>query len=426
MTAFPEISRRARDKYHNLEDIVMVKNIINSGKHKDSVVMKIPNVPTTLSQPIESIQGTHRTLNAPRSPNPETDEGESNTIQLSLAEQKSHDELEAKENIQKVKEHFIVEEIEKLVEGVENAKNVKVNSFTFRKDDTHTIPGTKLEPKSDKESLKVEITAEVQPVNINEEEEESAEDEYQFMPRKRFNILAQHLQDIMEESLPIMVDNRVKELTKLQVPVYVAQGLIMERQQIQAVESFVRNYMSGHIMHAHMTQATPIFIQEQQQQLYLAIRDNPQLQKDDLPIWLALKYKFERLNVATTPCRPFAVRPRDQDDPHDDAHPEGENSAKRQNIYEHGTFVFRESSSGQDFKSKPCLSKSGNQEQLDDFDFWTDSYATDDDEIPNEKVSQELVDKMSHTVDEAKLRKVVDDMLRKRCTSGDELQYHID
>ncbi|GKG62856.1 hypothetical protein Tco_0636587, partial [Tanacetum coccineum] len=46
-----------------------------------------------------------------------------------------------------------------------------------------------------------------------------------------------------------------------------------------------------------------------------------------------------------------------------------------------------------------------------------DSYATDDDdELPTEKVSQELVDEMSQTVDEAKLRKVVNEMLRQRCT----------
>ncbi|GKF64496.1 hypothetical protein Tco_0187944, partial [Tanacetum coccineum] len=57
---------------------------------------------------------------------------------------------------------------------------------------------------------------------------------------------------------------------------------------------------------------------------------------------LALKYKFKRLHVATTPCRPFAVRLRDQDKPHDDAHLEGENSKKRQKTYEHGTFVFGE------------------------------------------------------------------------------------
>ncbi|GJW55631.1 hypothetical protein Tco_0099716 [Tanacetum coccineum] len=167
--------------------------------------------------------------------------------------------------------------------------------------------------------------------------------------------------------------------------------------------------MSGHILHVHSTQATPVSAQEQQYQLYLTMRDNPQLQQDDLPIWLTLKYKFERFHVSDTPCRPSVVHPRDQDDPHDYAHPEGENSAKRQNTSEHGTFVFGESSSGQDYESEP------------------DSYAIDDDdEIPTEKVSQELVNEMSQTVDEAKRRKVVDEMLRQRCTSGDEHQYHID
>ncbi|GJV63107.1 hypothetical protein Tco_1473935 [Tanacetum coccineum] len=88
----------------------------------------------------------------------------------------------------------------------------------------------------------------------------------------------------------------------------------------------------------------------------------------------------------------------------------GENSAKRQKTFEHETYVFGESSSGQADESEPGLSTSGNQEQLDDFVFWTDTYATDDDELPAEKVSQELVEEMSETVDEAKLRKVVDEI----------------
>ncbi|GKC92329.1 hypothetical protein Tco_1157771 [Tanacetum coccineum] len=214
-----------------------------------------------------------------------------------------------------------------------------------------------------------------------------------------------------------MVDDRVKELTKTQVLVYVAQGLIMERQQSQAdvakmIADAIQSYMSCHILHVHLTQATPTSVQEQQQ-LYLTMRDNPQLQQDNLPIWIALKYKFERLYVATTPCRPSAIRPRYQDDPHDDAHPKGENSAKRQKTYENGTFVFGESSSGQEYESEPGLSMSGNQEQSNKFDFWMDSYVTDDDELPTEKVSQELMDEMSQTVDEAKLRKVVDEMLRQ-------------
>ncbi|GJV56236.1 hypothetical protein Tco_1457241 [Tanacetum coccineum] len=43
MTVLPKISRIARDKYHNLEDDAMVKNIFNSGKPKDGVEMKIPS-----------------------------------------------------------------------------------------------------------------------------------------------------------------------------------------------------------------------------------------------------------------------------------------------------------------------------------------------------------------------------------------------
>ncbi|GJX57061.1 hypothetical protein Tco_0286958 [Tanacetum coccineum] len=184
------------------------------------------------------------------------------------------------------------------------------------------------------------------------------------MLRKKFHVLAQHLQEVMEELLPKMVDDRVKELTKTQVPIYVAQGLIMERQHSQAdvakmiteaiqqecenlqeeissqinnaitnhissqVDSSV-NYISGHILYVHPTQASQASAYEQPYQLYLTMKDNPQLQHVDLPIWLALKLKFKGFQSSNTPCVPSAIHPRDQDDPHDDAHPEGKNSAKR-------------------------------------------------------------------------------------------------
>ncbi|GKB32198.1 hypothetical protein Tco_0871599, partial [Tanacetum coccineum] len=77
MTIFPEISRRARDMNHNLQDDDIMKNIFNSGRHKDKVGMQIPewmiteemkhtehyrmyaevfglDVPPTQSQPTES------------------------------------------------------------------------------------------------------------------------------------------------------------------------------------------------------------------------------------------------------------------------------------------------------------------------------------------------------------------------------------
>ncbi|GKB62186.1 hypothetical protein Tco_0918372 [Tanacetum coccineum] len=92
--------------------------------------------------------------------------------------------------------------------------------------------------------------------------------------------------------------------------------------------------------------------------------------------------KFKRLQVPQTTCRTSAVRLRDQDDPHDDAHPKGENSAKRQKTSEYEAYVSGESSSGQVNEEERGPSTLGNQEQVDDYDFWTDSYASDDDEIP--------------------------------------------
>ncbi|GKB97373.1 hypothetical protein Tco_0983510 [Tanacetum coccineum] len=233
------------------------------------------------------------------------------------------------------------------------------------------------------------------------------------MEKKSFNALADHLQDVMVELLPVMVDKHIDKQVKQQVP--------------EQVDASVRSYMSGHILHVHPAQPTTLSAQEQKYQLYLSMKDDLQLQHEDIAIWLALKLKFERLQVPADTCRTPSVCPRDQDDPHDDAHPEGENSAKRQKMSEYGAYVSSESSSGQVNESdQGPSSSSGNQEQVDDYDFWTDSYASDDDEILTKFVSQDIIDEVSLTVNEAMLKKVADEMLRQRCTSGDEHQYHID
>ncbi|GJX62641.1 hypothetical protein Tco_0295541 [Tanacetum coccineum] len=395
MIVFLEISRRARDRYHNLKDDDIMKNIFNSGRHKDKVGMQIPDwmiseemkhtkhyrmyakvfgldVPLTQSQPTESTQGTHRTPSAPRSPNPKMDAAESSapkrstvirfrlperrstrltppapvptvdkademilqdTLQISLAEHKSREEQEARENVELVNKHLASEEIEKMMEGSENV----IDDSLPPRNDEPNIPGTRLEPRSDKESPEVEITNDeeveitnvVIPVNVNEEEEEITDEVYElkrrekgkiveesrstpfptpirsprihtdlvssdteklqeltvpntklsktnrllslfkakparfkryknffqelqgrytylfehlkarFLSRKSFDTLADHLQEVMVESLPTMVDTHIKEQVKKQVPeqvrdqvpVYVAEGLILERQK---------------------------------------------------------------------------------------------------------------------------------------------------------------------------------------------------
>ncbi|GJZ54070.1 hypothetical protein Tco_0608955 [Tanacetum coccineum] len=442
---------RARDKYHNLDDDETMKNIFNLGRHKDRVEMKIPSwmitdelkltehyrmyvevfgidVPLTQSQPTESTQGIHRTPSASRPPNPEIDAGESiptvdeaddmilqDTLQVSLAEHKSREELIAQQNVKLVKKHLASEEIEKLVEGTEN---VEEYSSIPKNDDDQNIPSTRLEPKSDKESPEEMMVTDPTPSsstpsscspnpNISTTNRllslllkakpgrfkcyKSFFHELQghygylfehlktrFMPRRKFDNLASHLKYVMFEALPKMLDDHIQE----QMAKMIAEAMHQERENLRAdissqiqnaitnhipsqVDASVRSYMSGHILHVHPTQAALIsaVAQKQQYQLYLTMRNNPQLQQDDIAIWIALKIKFERLQVPDTSCRPSAIRPRDQDDPHDDAHPEGEK---------------------------------------------------DDDEIPTKQVSQEVMDEMMETIDEAKLRKVADEMLRQR------------
>ncbi|GKA07787.1 hypothetical protein Tco_0687011 [Tanacetum coccineum] len=175
----------------------------------------------------------------------------------------------------------------------------------------------------------------------------------------------------MEEPLPNMVDDRVKEHTKTEVPLYNVEGLILERKQNQAdVAKMIADAIQQECenLRAEITsQIINAIANHIPSQVDSSVRnymlDNPQLQHDDLPIWLALKIKFKGLHASNTSCRSSVIRPRDQDDPHDDAHPEGENSAKRQKTSEHGTYVFGESSSRQANESEPGPSTLGDEHQ---------------------------------------------------------------
>ncbi|GJV61161.1 retrovirus-related pol polyprotein from transposon TNT 1-94 [Tanacetum coccineum] len=432
MTLTTMISRRARDKYHNLEDDVMVKNIFNSEKHKDSVGMKIPSwmimdeikltdhhrmyvavfrvdVPTTQSQPIESTQGTHRTTSAPRTPNLEIAEGKSSasrkstvirlhTFQVSLVEQKSHKELEAKQNMEIVKEHLMAEEIEKLVEGMENVENAEVVSSPLRQNDNQNDPDTRLEPKSDKESPKVEKIDDIlHTVNVYEEEEESAEDDYELRRREK----GKHVKESRSTPSPTTIRSprilstliyldteKLHELTvddpppssstpsssssKISATNHLLSLLKPKTRRFKRYKSFFNELQGkyGHLF-CHLKRRGLSWKEKRVKQMWPSLLQM-QFSRNARIFDLRFLRRLMMLSLTTFPHR-------DQDDPHDDAHPEGENSTKRRKRSEHGTFMVGESSSGQDYESEPGPSTSSNQEQSDDFDFWTNSYATNDD-----------------------------------------------
>ncbi|GJV97020.1 retrovirus-related pol polyprotein from transposon TNT 1-94, partial [Tanacetum coccineum] len=524
----------ARDAYHNLQDNDIMKNIFNSRRNKNKVGMRIPawmttedmkltkhykmyaevfglDVPLTQSQRTESTQGTHRTPSAPRQsarltppfPVPTAKKADEmilqDMIQVILAEHKSHEEQEARENVALVYEHLAAEEIEKLVEESENVDD----SSPPRHDDT-SIPSTRLEPRSDKESPEVEIVQEkeeetikdtevepdndtpmvdvtniVIPVNVDDEEDEITDEVFElrrrakgknvkesrisptpsptrsprnlstlvssdteklqeltvtqptpssgssapkltktnrllslikakpnrfkryksffheiqgrygylfahikkrFMPRTSSDQLADNLHDVMMETLPSLVKEKVTEkTTKEEMERLISKAILQERGRMQAqissqnqnaidnaipslVDASVRSYMSGHILHVHPAQESS-FVPEQQHQLYLAMKADPLLQQQDIAISLALPMKFEKTQTS-----------------------------------EYEAYVSGESSSGQENVEEPGSSTLGNQEQNDEFDFWIDSYASDDDEIPTKQVTQDIMEEISLTI----------------------------
>ncbi|GJT99538.1 hypothetical protein Tco_1109877 [Tanacetum coccineum] len=526
MTNFLEISRRAQDRYHNLKDDDIMKNIFNSRRYKDKVGMKIPawmiseemkhtehyrmyaevfgiDVPLTQSHPTESTQGTHRTPSAPRRSTrltppaqvPIVDKADEmilqDTLQVSLAEHKSREEQEARENVELVNEHLASVEIEKMVEGPENV----INDSSIPRNNDQNIPSTRLEPRSDKESpeqrekgkiveesrsipfptpirspriqtdLVSSDTEKLQELTVTDatptplssssntklsttnqllslfkakparfKHYKSFFQELQgrygylfehlkarFLSRKSFDTLVDHLHEVMVESLPTMVDKHIKEQVKMQVPK-------QDRGKLQAeissqtqkaidtnipslVDASIRSYMSGHILYVHPAQPQITHVPEQQYQLYLSMKADPQLQQQDIAIWLALQMQFKTLQVPQTTCRTPAVCPRDQDDPHDNVYSEGENSAKRRKTSEYEAHVTGESS-GQVNEKEQGQSYSRNQEQTDDYNFWTESYASDDDEVPMKQVSQDIMEEVSLTINEAKLMEITDETFR--------------
>ncbi|GJR26622.1 hypothetical protein Tco_1102854 [Tanacetum coccineum] len=424
MTNFPEISRRVRDRAY------LRRYVWHTEHYKMYAEVFGIDVPLTQSQPTESTQGMYRKPSAPRLPNLNMNAGVSSVPKRSIVirfriHQRRSTRLtppapvpivdKANEMIlQDTLQHLASMEIEKMVDGPENV----IDDSSIPRNDDQNILGTRLEPRSDKESPEVEvpndeeveITNVVIPVNVNEEEEEITYEVYElkrrekgkivvesrntsfpkpirsprihtdlvssdteklqeltitdttltplsrvtgtygylfehlmakFLSRKSFETLADHLQEEMVESLPTMVDKHIKEQVEKQIPEQDKERGKLHAEissQIQQaidinipslVDASIRSYMSGHILHVHPAQPQTSSVPEQQYQLT------------------------------------SAVHPRDQEDPHDDAHLEEENSVKRQKTSEYEAHVTGESS-GQVNEKEQGQSFSRNQEQTDD------------------------------------------------------------
>ncbi|GJY46103.1 hypothetical protein Tco_0435166 [Tanacetum coccineum] len=114
-------------------------------------------VPTTQSHPIESTQGTHITPSSPRTPNPDTTQGESSTpCKPTIIRFRIQSQLDLEMQIPTSSEIDVINlkeatQIEKLVKGDEN---VDTYEFMDKILNTQKDPDTRLEFGSQKESPK--------------------------------------------------------------------------------------------------------------------------------------------------------------------------------------------------------------------------------------------------------------------------------
>ncbi|GJR97213.1 hypothetical protein Tco_0269387 [Tanacetum coccineum] len=344
-------------------------------------------VPLTTVQLTGFYQGTHRTPSAPRRftrltlPAPVPTVGKADgmilqyPLQLSLVEHKSREEQERK-----------------LLKIVPIPRSVDQN-----------IPDTRLEPRSDKESPEVEITNVVIPVNVNEEEEEITDEVYElkrrkrgriveesrgrygylfehlrakFLLRKPFDTLADHLQEVMVASLPTMVDKHIKEQVEKQVHEQ-DKVQVPERGRLQAEISSQIQQAIDNKMPSLVDASVRNYMSRHILHVHPAQPQTTSIPEQQYQLYLKLLVELLPFaqEIRTTLMMMLLL----------------DNSAKRQKASEYKAHVTGESS-----------------EQV------------------NEREQSLSSLEVSLTINEAKLKKIADEMLRQRCTSGDEHQYHID
>ncbi|GJY60102.1 hypothetical protein Tco_0459994 [Tanacetum coccineum] len=139
-----------------------MKNIFNSGRNKNKVGMQIPT--WIITDENEAYRANIRLPSAEKADEMILQD----MIQVSLAEHKSREEQEARENVALVYEHLAAKEIEKLVEDPENEK------------ERRTYKGTDTEVEPDKDTPMVDVTNIVPPVNVDDEKDEITDEVFEL------------------------------------------------------------------------------------------------------------------------------------------------------------------------------------------------------------------------------------------------------
>ncbi|GKA44897.1 hypothetical protein Tco_0737693 [Tanacetum coccineum] len=240
-----------------------------------------------------------------------------------------------------------------------------------QKKEEETTKDTKVEP--DKDTPMVDVTNIVIPVNVDNEDDEITDEVFELRRRvKGKNVEETRISPIPSltrspRNISILVSSdteKLQELTvthptpssgsyaqKLTKTNHLLSLIKAKPNQFKRYKSFFFMNYRGLIWLLICTSQEKGSCHDSSDQLADNLHDvrwkrYPRCERENIAIWLALQMKFEKTQVPQTACRSYVVRTREQNDPHD-AHPEGENSVKRQKTSEYEAYVSGESSSGQ-------------------------------------------------------------------------------
>ncbi|GJW44128.1 hypothetical protein Tco_0072927 [Tanacetum coccineum] len=223
-----------------------------------------------------------------------------------------------------------------------------------------------------------------------------------FMPRKDMNTIAKTVEETLKVVVPKMANETTDQNMRDSLHMIVTEGIRLEREKTKANIAL----MVADVVRKENKRTRAELSLQVSNDVATNMKDDKQARDANFPLWLALMYTFEKPASHVDPCRVDAFRRLDHEDHHDDdARPEGESSAKRQRMSKKSTYTRGESSSQTMEESTP--SGSGTQEQQD-FDARKGM-------------------KWVLTVDDQKrMQDALNDMMRSRCDSREEHQYHLD
>nr|GEV00828.1 hypothetical protein [Tanacetum cinerariifolium] len=299
---------------------------------------------------------------------------------MTIATQRSIEDYKAQQNVERVKEHMVDEELEKLLE---RTKNMDVDAFIDDVLNNQEDPDTRIEPRSDKESLEAKKDANMVTIHDEELEEGSVGDEFDIRMREK----GKGIEETRDTPTPIRshrthISPLYTNKEKLQELTVITQDtpLSMDKERIYELAVIDPTPSSSspkpkagrkkfHQLAKHVHSTIEEFLPSMTQANVAAMIVEA-IKKEAEIFGHRLLYKLIMTLLTVFLRRTDIIRPRDHDDHHDDAHPEGENSAKRQKMFEQGTYSVSESSSKQAMEQEPNPSCSCTQEQLDEFDAW--------------------------------------------------------